>query len=87
MTTTKVNVEANARDLLSAAAVLERATAACANLCEPGMMRRRDDMLARAQLICAAMRTRQRFKALHERSRELQAALDRFKLRREATRT
>ncbi|MFC5490006.1 hypothetical protein [Dokdonella soli] len=73
-------------DTLSAGSILEQAKAACAQLCQPGQMRRRDDLLARAQLIHAAISTRKRFKALYERSQELQSALDRFKAHREARR-
>jgi|GEM_PF-1562439 hypothetical protein len=75
-----------ARDVMAAVAVLEHAKAACANLCHPGLMRRHEDMVNRARLIHAVIRSRAQFKALHERSIELRAALDRFKLRREAMR-
>lgn len=73
-----------ASDVMAAVAVLERAKAACAHLCSPGQMRRRDDLLQRAQLMHAVIRSRAQFKALHERSLELQAALERFKARRAA---
>ena len=73
-----------ARDVMTAVAVLERAKAACAHLCNPGQMRRHDDLLQRAQLVHAVIRSRAQFKALHERSLELQAALERFKARRAA---
>jgi hypothetical protein len=76
-----------ARDVMTAVAVLERAKAACAHLCTPGQMRRHDDLLQRAQLMHAVIRSRAQFKALHERSLELQAALDRFKARRAALRS
>lgn len=73
-----------ARDVMTAVAVLEHAKAACAHLCKPGQMRRHDDLLQRAQLMHAVIRSRAQFKALHERSLELQAALERFKERRAA---
>lgn len=73
-----------ARDVMAAVAVLEHAKAACAHLCKPGQMRRHDDLLNRARLMHAVIKSRAQFKALHERSIELQAALDRFKARREA---
>ena len=73
-----------ASNALAAVAVLERAQAACAHLCTPGQMRRHSDMLTRAKLIHAVIRSRAQFKALHERSIDLQAALTRFKQRREA---
>lgn len=73
-----------ATDVMTAVAVLERAKAACAHLCTPGQMRRHDDLLQRAQLVHAVIRSRAQFKALHERSLELQAALERFKARRAA---
>ncbi|MFC4819218.1 hypothetical protein [Dokdonella ginsengisoli] len=76
-----------ARDVMTAVAVLERAKAACAHLCKPGQMRRHDDLLQRAQLMHAVIRSRAQFKALHERSLELQAALERFKARRAALRS
>lgn len=73
-----------ARDVMTAVAVLEHAKAACAHLCKPGQMRHHDDLLQRAQLMHAVIRSRAQFKALHERSLELQAALERFKERRAA---
>lgn len=73
-----------ASDVMTAVAVLERAKAACAHLCAPGQMRRQDDLLQRAQLVHAVIKSRAQFKALHERSLELQAALERFKARRAA---
>lgn len=73
-----------AHDVMAAVAVLERAKAACAHLCAPGQLRRSDDLLQRAQLVHAVIKSRAQFKALHERSLELQAALDRFKARRAA---
>lgn len=75
-----------ASDVMAAIAVLERAKAACAHLCKPGQMRRHEDMLQRAQLMHAVIRSRAQFKALHERGLELQAALERFKERRAAMR-
>jgi triphosphoribosyl-dephospho-CoA synthetase len=75
-----------ASDVLAAVAVLERAKAACAHLCKPGQMRRQSDLQTRARLIHAVIRSRAQFKALHERSIDLQAALVRFKQRREAMR-
>lgn len=76
----------NPLDAMSPEMVMEYAKAACANLCEAGQLRRRDDLVARAQLIHAAMITRQRFKALYDRSRELRDALERFEERRKAMR-
>lgn len=76
-----------AREVMSAVAVLEHARNACAHLCKPGQLRRRDDLLQRAQLVHAVIRSRAQFKVLHERSLELQAALERFKARREAMRS
>jgi hypothetical protein len=67
---------------LRAGVVREHAQRACSDLCAPGFLRRRDDQLARARLIHAALTTRLRFKRLYERSKELQAALERFKRRR-----
>jgi hypothetical protein len=66
-------------DALQAGVVRKLAQHACADLCEPALLRRSDDMLARARVIHAALCTRRRFTALYERSRELQAALERFK--------
>lgn len=80
-------IENAARDVMTAVAVLERAKAACAHLCAPGQMRRHDDLMQRARLMHAVIRSRAQFKALHERSLELQAALERFKARRVAMRT
>jgi hypothetical protein len=69
---------------LRAGNVRENAQRACSNLLGIGQMRRRDDLLERARVIHAALTTRRRFKALLDRSRELQAALERFKARRSA---
>jgi hypothetical protein len=69
-------------DALQAGVVRKLAQHACADLCEPALLRRGDDMLARARVIHAALSTRRRFEALYERSRELQTALERFKARR-----
>lgn len=69
-------------DAMSPEMVQEYAKAACANLCEPGLIRRRDELVARAQMIHAAALTRERFKALYDRSRELREALERFEERR-----
>ena len=68
---------------LSPEMVREYAKDACANLCDLSQMRRRDDLRARAQVIHAAITTRQRFQALYDRGRELREALERFKARRE----
>lgn len=75
-----------AANVMAAINVLERAKAACANLCHPGEMRSDSDLRSRAQLIHAVIRTRSQFKAFRDRGIELQAALDRFKARREAMR-
>ena len=69
-------------DALQAGIVRRLAEHACSDLCEPACLRRSDDRLARARVIHAALSTRRRFKALYERSRELQTALEWFKARR-----
>jgi len=79
-------IENAAANVMAAVSVLEHAKAACAHLCHPGQMRRDSDLHARAQLIHAVIRTRRQFKAFRDRGLELQAALDRFKARREAMR-
>lgn len=76
----------NPLDALSPEMVRQYARDACANLCELGELTQSGDLLARAQLIHAAIDTRRRFKALAARSQDLRDALDRFKARREAIR-
>lgn len=65
-------------------AVAAKTRAACAHLCHPGQMRRSEDLLRRAQLMHAVIRSRAAFEAFHARDRELRAALTRFRERREA---
>lgn len=62
--------------------VLEQARSACADLCNPGQMRRRADMAGRAQLMLAVIRSRERFQQIVDRNLQLQCALDRFQQRR-----
>ncbi|HEU4663053.1 MAG TPA: hypothetical protein VFS55_03365 [Dokdonella sp.] len=69
-------------DTLHADVVRQLAERACAHLCQPALLRRSDDRLARARVIHAALSTRRRFEALFERSQALQDALERFKSRR-----
>ncbi len=71
---------------LSPEKVQQYARDACANLCDLGELTNSEDLPARAQLIMAAVQTRQRFQALANRSRELREALDRFEARRIAIR-
>jgi hypothetical protein len=79
-------IENAAAQVMAAVNVLEHAKAACAHLCHHGLMRRDSDLQRRAELIHAVIRTRRQFKAFRDRGLELQAALERFKTRREAMR-
>lgn len=81
-----MTVKNAASDVLVAVNVLQHARRACADLKPLGSPMTPAELEQRAQIIDTVVRTRKLLQLLQGRADDLEAALDRFKARREAIR-
>jgi hypothetical protein len=81
-----MTVKNAAGDVLAAVNVLQHARKACAELKPLGSPLTQAELEQRAQIIDTVVRTRRLLQLLQRRADDLEAALDRFKARREAMR-
>jgi len=81
-----MTVKNAAGDVLAAVNVLQHARQACAGLKPLGSPLTQAELEQRAQIIDTVVRTRKLLQVLQGRADDLEAALDRFKARREAMR-